>query len=126
MTNDGWACSTGSSGTYNEAFAVCCTNVGSGTTTVRKVTHAIAAQVECNAGETRIGGGCENASGGAYTYWNMPMSVGDNLLSAVGYTAAVHDGWICHSGSSGNTITAYALCRTSVGSSPLSNITIKK
>lgn len=90
------------------------------------MTHAIAAQVECNAGEVRVGGGCENASGGAYTYWNMPMSAGDNLLSAVGYGAAARDGWICHSGSSGNTITAYAICRTSTATSPLANVVVKK
>ncbi len=55
VTNDGWACATGSTGTYVEAFATCCTGVGEGTTTIRKsAPGSIVAQVECNAGETRI------------------------------------------------------------------------
>ena len=57
ITNDGWACATGSTGTYVEAFATCCTGGGEGTTTIRKsAPGSIVAQVECSTGETRIGG----------------------------------------------------------------------
>lgn len=56
-SQDGWACATGSTGAYARAFATCCTGVGEGTTTIRKsAPGSIVAQVECNAGETRIGG----------------------------------------------------------------------
>lgn len=58
-------------------------------------------------------------------YRNYPISTGDDPLGTDGPTA-VHDGWVCLSGSSGNTITAYAICRTSTGTTPLSNVTIKK
>lgn len=81
--------------------------------------------MECQTGETRIGGGCKNTAGGAYMYRNYPISIGDDPLGADGPTAT-HDGWACLSGSSGNTITAYAICRSSTGVTPLSNVTVKK
>ena len=58
-------------------------------------------------------------------YRNYPISIGDDPLGANGPTAT-QDGWACLSGSSGNTITAYVLCRTSTGDSPLKNVTVKK
>jgi len=37
------------------AFAICCTDAGEGTTTIRESSGIQQAQVECSAGETRIG-----------------------------------------------------------------------
>jgi hypothetical protein len=58
-------------------------------------------------------------------YWNYPLSAGEDPLNVYGPTA-VQDGWVCHTGASENAVIAYALCRTSVGDSPLKNITVKK
>ena len=56
-------------------------------------------------------------------YRNYPISAGENPINQ---GAVTHDGWVCYSGSSGNTIVAYALCRTSTGATPLSSVTVKK
>lgn len=47
ITNDGWACATGSNSTAVEALAVCCTGAGEGTTTIRENSGTKIAQVEC-------------------------------------------------------------------------------
>ena len=53
------------------------------------------------------------------------MKAGEDPLGTYAPTA-VNDGWVCHTGASENAVVAYALCRTSTGASPLSNVTIKK
>lgn len=53
------------------------------------------------------------------------MSAGEDPLNVYAPTA-INDGWVCHTGASENSVIAYALCRTSVGDSPLKNVTVKK
>lgn len=52
------------------------------------------------------------------------MKAGVNPFTNGG-TIPVRDGWACDSGTTGETVTAYALCRTSITPGPLSLVTVK-
>lgn len=63
----------------------------------------------CDAGEVRVGGGCENTNGGAYRFFTFPLIKGENWWN---YTNIAQDGWACGSGSTGTYTKAYAICCT--------------
>lgn len=54
-------------------------------------------------------------------YQSFPINAGEDPLGTYGPTA-VRDGWACLSGSSGNQITAYAICRPATSALGIINI----
>lgn len=67
--------------------------------------------MSCDAGQKLIGGGySNNDGGGSYAWVSLPMYTGDSITNAFWTQTATKDEYFATSGSSGTSLTAYAIC----------------
>ena len=70
--------------------------------------------MSCNTGTQLIGGGySNNDGGGSYGWVSTPLFAGDSVVNSFWTHLALQDEYFATSGSSGTTLTAYALCAES-------------
>ena len=74
--------------------------------------------MSCNTGTQLIGGGySNNDGGGSYGWVSTPLFAGDSVVNSFWTHLALQDEYFATSGSSGTTLTAYALCAESTNPS---------